>query len=119
MRRHVAFDLCRTMLALCALYALVVQGFVGGAEAASGRSLAYLCGHDGADPDSSNLPAGHQQACCVAGCFAGSGAMPFPGDEDILPLPRVAMTVDWRSESAQARFAQPWFAFHPRGPPRV
>lgn len=56
MRGHVAFDLCRTMLALCALYAFVVQGFAGEAQTASGSGLSFLCGHDRPDPGGSNPP---------------------------------------------------------------
>ena len=109
------------MIAVLALYALVLQGFLGGLMPVAGPGD-RLGGIHCAPTEAGHAPgkAVHDHAaCCVA---AHVLATALPGREAgrvPAPRPRAAAPVAWRSAAAFNPRAPPGAIPHPRGPPAV
>lgn len=113
----------RAVTAVVALYAFVLQAFLGGLAPLPAHAGVLCLGQSdagapgGGGPDDAG--AVHHHACCTAASVAGGGEQPLPCVTAILWPPRVAARVAWRGETAVAARGPPGSIAHPRGPPSV
>lgn len=105
----------RLIVAALALYALLLQPFIGSATPVM-ASTDVIC-H--AAPDDPGVPADHRHPCCLAACTVS--AVPSVGfiSETVAWPPRVALRLVWTFEDAARATGPPTHAASARGPPAV
>lgn len=104
------------MIAVLALYALVLQGFLGGLMPVAGPGGVHCAPAEAAGQAPDTTTHDHA-ACCVA---AQAAATALPGREPAATLapPRpAAAPVAWTASTAFNPRAPPGALPHPRGPP--
>ncbi|KMO34476.1 hypothetical protein ACQVP2_21365 [Methylobacterium aquaticum] len=112
---------CRAVIAVAALYALVLQAFLAGALVTVQPGLPHiLCAPEaGAAPDApAGTPAGHSHLdCCTAAHGAGVVTAPLP-DSTLVAWPiRRSVGVTWRPEVPAPARAPPGVSASARAPP--
>ncbi|MBB3904859.1 hypothetical protein GGR33_004385 [Methylobacterium brachythecii] len=118
----------RRLTAVLALYALVIQSFLGGIAAfpsasASGLPFDVHCldrsdGADRTDPGVPHAPA-HQHSCCCTAAHPPAGMPPLATTASIAWRPRLAVRLVWRMASAAPARAPPRTLASARAPPVV
>ena len=114
----------RRVLAILVLYALAIQGVLGGlAMAAAAGPEHVLClagGHnDGLGPDDPHLPAPGPMACCVACHAAGPVALPAPTPAEAVPALYPVALFRLRPGRIALPREPPRTGHHARAPPTV
>lgn len=114
----------RAITAVIALYALVLQAFLGGLAPVSAAGPAgVLCLHEaGSEPadDDPSLPAhDHHAACCTAAGHAPTAEPPLIVATAIAWPPRLATRVAWFEDGTVRARAPPGSVASARGPPVV
>lgn len=112
----------RAITAVIALYAFVLQAFLGGllpapAMGAFGVICAQALGGASDDPAEPH-PVQHQP-CCIAAHAAPDVAQPAIAATIVAWPVRTALHVAWPTEIRVAARAPPGSIAHPRGPPTV
>jgi hypothetical protein len=119
-RRREVWTGRRAAVAVLALYALVLQSFLG-ASASAGMSVgaAPLCLHaDGSGPPLPGSPVRHPHAnCCTAACATGSLARPPLAFVNAAPPARAPGRAAFTAPRTLPRSVSPLHARSARGPP--
>ncbi|HMO29449.1 hypothetical protein [Enterovirga sp.] len=105
----------RAVIGVVALYAFLLQAFLGFATPAAAIPHGWLCAEAG---DHGSVPhsAGHHHQCCTA-AHPGHIAPPPPAAVILRPDPPRLLSVVWRPEASLPRTGPPRYAGSPRGPP--
>lgn len=110
----------RVAISVVALYALLLQAFVGAAThaAAFDRFGNTICAPEGSDPDAPGGDLGHQHClCCILAC-AASGCAYLATASGLAAFPqRAASAVVWASTPGIPTRTPQRFYFAARGPP--
>lgn len=111
----------RALTAVVALYAFVMQAFLGGivASAAAAPSALPFDVHclDKADPTTPQAPAHHHAGCCTAAHPAAGTPSPLPAMTSIVWPARRVVRVVWRMEGVASARAPPFTLASARAPP--
>ncbi|WP_336488495.1 hypothetical protein [Methylobacterium nigriterrae] len=112
----------RAITAVVALYAFVLQAFLGGLMPIQGGGPdGVLCLHAAetglADPGPGTPLPAHHGDCCTAAPLAGSAEPPRPVGVGLAWSLRNVTRVSWHASDAVAARAPPNTIAHPRGPP--
>ncbi|WP_244514144.1 hypothetical protein [Methylobacterium sp. UNC378MF] len=111
------------IVALLALYALALQGILGGLVSADAGSVHILCladdGQTGPAPAGKHLPAHHRGDCCVACQAAGPAALPAPSAATAIPVARPVVAAGPRPQRVALPRAPPRPGLGARAPPDV
>lgn len=120
--RHRPVALAR-IVALVALYALALQGVLGGMAAAALGPDRVLCvadqAPDRAGPAGKHLPAPDHGACCVACHVASVALIPAPAPAAAEPVARPVAATAMRPRCAARPRAPPRSGLGARAPPAV
>ena len=110
----------RVVVTVAALYALVLQAFLGGASfAASGSSTHIICAQStgsGGEP-SKSPPLHNHLECCLVAHALGSPVVPPVASAPIAWPVRRAVVVVWRFEVVASPRAPPGVSASARAPP--
>ncbi|MFF9548292.1 DUF2946 family protein [Methylobacterium fujisawaense] len=110
-------------MAFLALYALALQGILGGIASANAGPDHILCLDDGGQTDRApagkQLPAHHHGDCCVACHAAGPATLPAPSTVTAVPLARPVAAAGPRPQRVAFPRAPPRSGLGARAPPVV
>ena len=107
----------RAVIAVVALYALVLQGFLGGLMPMAGPGGIHCAPTEAADHPGK---ATHDHAQCCVAAHVLATALPGREPAALLAQPRpAAAPVAWAASAAFNPRAPPGAIAHPRGPPAV
>ncbi len=117
----------RALTAVVALYALVMQAFLGGIVASAAAAPSALpfdvhcldgaSGSERADPSAPLAPAHHNACCCTAAAPAAGTPPPLPAVTSIVwPQPLVVRVI-WRMQGVASARAPPFTLASARAPP--
>ncbi|XYD07530.1 hypothetical protein R1A27_20770 [Methylobacterium sp. NMS12] len=110
-------------MAFLALYALALQGILGGLASAAAGPTHILCladdGQTDPAPAGKHLPAHHGGDCCVACHAAGPATLPAPSTVTAIPVARPAAASGPRPRRVALPRAPPRPGLGARAPPVV
>ncbi|GAB6970584.1 hypothetical protein JCM16408A_13320 [Methylobacterium phyllosphaerae] len=111
----------RAIIAMIALYALVLQAFLGGLVALPAAPLgSVICAeHDGSSSSGDQGPACHQHACCTAVQAVQLIHPMLTVFATVAWAPPQVAPVAWRDAGMVQARAPPQQSVSPRGPPAV
>lgn len=108
----------RAIVAVFALYAFLLQPFLGAMARGTGPTAAgYLCSSDETGAPAHGGTAIHDHQCCTAAQLIGP-ALSQVGDGVTIVWPaRQVSALSWRPEAERPKTGPPTRAHAPRGPP--
>ena len=108
----------RAIIGMVALYALLLQAFLGFATPvhAFGLPGEVLCAEHGSGPSDGDATQVHAHPCCTV---VQVGSVALPASEPVAVAWRIAPSarLDWRPEAAQPKTGPPRSSTSARGPP--
>ncbi|WP_147081156.1 hypothetical protein [Methylobacterium haplocladii] len=117
----------RALTAVVALYALVMQAFLGGIAASAAASpfalpfdvhcLDKADGSERVDPSAPQAPAHHHTCCCTAASPSAGTPPPLPVMTSVVWPQPIVVPVIWRMEGVASARAPPFTLASARAPP--